>query len=446
MAEIDLTLVGSEELRKLEYEQQLMINRLQRLIYELSVGDTNEQQKLLDAQGYLFRIRQRIVENTAKQKAEESAQPAANEQKPKDPTVYRGGGIKYDGESSSPRTSSSTTYRGLETTGLKVKVRLQMAHVPTAIYHLLNSRDNPLLECEISTNSAKKRRLRISSFIEGYSARSISTIEVSRDDKEPVSIKHLPTLFSEQVSHVRELTRATLNVLAEDLDSGKVEEHQTFPIWLLARNAAPLAVENPDTKQWEDLSRYYGAFVTPNQDAVMDFVRSAVEFYKPGKFKGYLDGEPVTPQVKALYDALQQKLGVHYVNSIISFNPDAGARSQRVRLPSECLEKKMANCIDGVLLFASLLEAISLNPAIVIIPNHALVGWEQNKGQWRYLETTCISDNKDFDKACAQGEGWAKQYEAEQQKADTAGRKDGLWFQRWPLNQLRTEFGIFPME
>ena len=445
MAEIDLTTLTGEQLRKLEYEQQLTINRLQRLVYELAAGDRNEQQKLLDAQGVLFRIRQQIVEKTKQQKEEQSALPAENEPKPKDPIVYRGG-MKYEGESSQPKTSSAKIYRGMDTTGLEVKVRLQMAHVPTAIYHLLNNEKNPLLTCEIRTNKAQKKRLRISSFIEGYSARAITTIEVSNKDTEPASIKHLPTLFSEQVSQVHELTRATLNVLAEDLDTGKVEEHQTHPIWLLARNAAPLAVKNPDSNVWVDLSSYYGAFVTPNHDAVMDFVRTAVEFYKPGKFKGYLDGEPVTPQVKAIYDALQQKLGVHYVNSIISFNPDAGARSQRVRLPSECLEKKMANCIDGVLLFASLLEAISLNPVIVIIPNHALVGWEQSKGQWRYLETTCISDNKDFDQACAQGEGWTQQYEAEQKKADDAGRKDELWFRRWSLNQLRTEFGIFPME
>lgn len=446
MAEIDLTTFTNEQLRKLEYEQQLVINRLQRLIYELDAGADAEQQRLLDTQAYLFRIRQQIVENAKTQKAEEAKAPAESVPRSSDP-VYRGGGIRYGGATSSSPASSSPTYRGLETTGLEVNVKLQMAHVPTAIYHLLNNEKNPLLECEVSTNSSKKRRLRISSFIEGYSAQAIDTVELKAGEVIP-TIKHLPTLFSERVSQVHELTRATLNVLAEDLESGKVEEHQTFPIWLLARNSAPLALENPSTKKWEDLSRYYGAFVTPNQEEVMDFLRGAVDLHSRRKLIGYLDGEPVRPQVATLYEALQQKAEIRYINSIINFNPDPSSRSQRVRLPRESLKQRVANCVDGVLLFASLLEAISLNPAIVIIPGHALVAWEMSEGsnRWDYLETTCISEGKSFEDACKQGTGWAEVNEAQQKLADNAGKKDELWFRRWSLHQLRTEYGITPME
>ena len=67
--------------------------------------------------------------------------------------------------------------------------------------------------------------------------------------------------------------------------------------------------------------------------------------------------------VKAIYDALQTKANIKYVNSTVDFNPDETAKTQRVRLPRETLKERQANCIDGALLFASLLEAISLNPA-----------------------------------------------------------------------------------
>ena len=70
-------------------------------------------------------------------------------------------------------------------------------------------------------------------------------------------------------------------------------------------------------------------------------------------------GAGVAPQVKALYEALQQA-GIRYVNSVLAFSPDDGLSSQRVRLPRKTLESKNANCLDGTVLFASLLEAITL--------------------------------------------------------------------------------------
>ncbi len=53
---------------------------------------------------------------------------------------------------------------------------------------------------------------------------------------------------------------------------------------------------------------------------------------------------------------------------------------------------------------ASLLEAASLQPAIVLVPGHAFVGWETWEGtdEWDYLETTMIATH-DFDAARRRG-------------------------------------------
>ena len=82
---------------------------------------------------------------------------------------------------------------------------------------------------------------------------------------------------------------------------------------------------------------------------------------------------------------------------------------QRVRLPSESLTGGQANCIDGTVLMASLLEGFSLNPAIVVIPGHAFLGWETwpNSHVWRYLETTMIGTNN-FQEACESAENLAQ--------------------------------------
>ena len=232
-------------------------------------------------------------------------------------------------------------------------------------------------------------------------------------------------------------------MLVEDIANEEIEIHRTQPIWLLARNSAPLAVRNPDTNDWTDLSRYLAAFVTPHREEVEAFLSEVVAAHYDGELSGYQAGA-VTAQVKAIYDALQD-LGVRYVDSTIDFAPDQSASTQRVRLPRETLERSQANCIDGTLLMASLLEAIGVNPALVIVSGHAFLGWsttnpegmpgdenrkdgdwlEQN---WDYLETTCLGKADgviDFDDARETGREEAKAALAEQRIADNDPERQG---------------------
>lgn len=332
--------------------------------------------------------------------------------------------------------STRSNTRGSATTGLEATVRLKMAHVPTGIYHLLNPLEHPLITCEVNNTSGQTRRLRVTSYIEGYSAQAIDTVELPAHSAGEVS--QLPTLFPDRLRDLHELTRATLNLLVEDLD-GQVESHKTEPIWLLARNSAPLYVRDPATDGWNNLTRYLGAFVTPNEPSVMAFLRKAAARHEQGQLFGYQAGRAVEAQVRAIYMALQADAGITYVNSTVNFNPDQSARTQRVRLPRQSLAEQQANCIDGVLLFASLLEAASLSPALVIIPGHALVAWETGKksGQWEYLETTKIG-SAPFEEALTLGK---------EQAAAFAGLANAQQsFIRWPVRELRTVYGITPLE
>ena len=122
--------------------------------------------------------------------------------------------------------------------------------------------------------------------------------------------------------------------------------------------------------------------------------------------------------------------------------PHCGDRLRGVRLPRESLEQKEANCIDGTVLFASLLEAISMSPALVMVPGHAFLAWEtwRGNGHWRYLETTMIGSDE-FDVARARGESLAQTYSSQPQQPGVHAL-----FRRWPLRELRSERGVFPME
>jgi hypothetical protein len=66
--------------------------------------------------------------------------------------------------------------------------------------------------------------------------------------------------------------------------------------------------------------------------------------------------------------------------------------SQYVRFVEQSLTNTQANCVDGSVLFASLLRKVSINPFLVTIPGHMYVGFylDPDKTQFVGLETTAI--------------------------------------------------------
>ncbi len=405
------------ELREQEYLQRLEVNRLRRELYQQP--DPTSSQDLLDT----LQDAEKVLSDIEQKRAEVQK----NDKK--------ASGLILD-------TNKETSLLGAESTGLDAKVQLRMAQVPTSICHLLSADQHPLITCSVrnARNDKGIRRVRVTSFIEGYSASAVDTVELKPFTGH--TFDQLPIVFPDRIRNVTELTRATLNVIVEDMD-GKVELHKTEPIWLLARTTAPLAIIDPKTGKWQDLTPYFGAFVTPNAPSVMQFLREAARHHPEGLLTGYQGNrDMVEPQVKAIFDALKAEANITYVNSVISFSPEDGSANQRVRLPRESLEDKQANCIDGTVLFASLLEGISMSPAIVMVPGHAFIAWEtwKRNNEWRYLETTMIHTHS-FEDACKSAQSTAEHYKREAESTQNPSH-----FRLWPLRVLRAVHGITPME
>lgn len=412
------------ELREKEYVRRREAARLRRLIYEQS--DPTGSPLLLEE---LEQAERGLLETEEARANAEQAEGNA--------------GVVLD-------TRVRSRLLGPETTGLEVRIELLMEFVPTAIAHLLKRENDPLLRCHIkSTDARRTRRLRISAFIERYAPPAVETLELKPREEQTFDL--LPILDREATRHINEITQATLNVLVEDLGGevepggeerrGAIELHRSIPIWLLARTCVPFAIRDPSDGTWRDMTPYFGAFVTPNAPEVMRFARTAAEHHPQKMLAGYQGRQnEVVVQVKAIYDALQEDAGVTYVNSVIAFSPDEGSATQRVRLPRESLEDKQANCIDGTVLFASLLEAVSLSPAIVVVPGHAFLAWDtwEDANDWQYVETTMLNGHT-FEEASESARRMAERY-----NADDASRSAS--FRRWPLRELRSARRIMPME
>lgn len=123
------------------------------------------------------------------------------------------------------------------------------------------------------------------------------------------------------------------------------------------------------------------AFIMPNLPRVGEIISKASRhlqnWNKEPSFTGYQtqDINEVKLQAAAIYAALQEE-NIAYTMPPASFEKTG----QRVRIPEYVLEKKQGTCIDLAVLFASCLEAININPILMIVKGHAFVAyWLEEK-------------------------------------------------------------------
>ncbi|MBN1640822.1 MAG: hypothetical protein JXA09_06280 [Anaerolineae bacterium] len=329
---------------------------------------------------------------------------------------------------------------GKETVEVEAQVLLHQPYIPTGFVHLLDAGETPLVTFHVRNKGRQPVRLRLISYVEGYSAKAIDTVVLQRG--EPArDFPQLPTFFPRQIRQIREMTRATLHVRIDDLD-GATQQHSTFPIWLLARSSAYLRGTDPATGVEIDYTPYLAAWVTPDAPEVMALLRRAADHHPARRIAGYQGGpEEVRAQVAAVYAALQAEQ-IAYINSTFSLGPSQGELVQRIRLPRESLAVKSANCIDGTVLMASLLEAASLHPGIAIVPGHAFLAWETGRGSgaWDYVETVMISTHP-FEQAHRAGAHLAEKYRLLARRSDNA-----RYFRLLSVPDLRAARRIVPME
>jgi len=289
-----------------------------------------------------------------------------------------------------------------------VAVAMLTRIVPTAYCHHLDASAFPLVTVTLDNTGqgCADAALRVSAAIEDYSDEAIASPRVAQGEQARVSL--LPVLQPAAIATLNEMRPATLRVVVEQTTPAvRTLYDQTERIHLHARDTALLAVKAPDGSI-TDLTEYLAAWVTPRRPEIEQLLRRAAEHHPARRFVGYQGAstlaqgaEIVRAQAQAIFTALKQDANLIYVNSPLNLGQQAGQVTQRVRLPTESLTAGgSANCIDGTVLFASLLELASLDPFIVVVPGHAFVGWRTWRGvnQYEFLETTLIG-SADFDAA-----------------------------------------------
>ena len=257
----------------------------------------------------------------------------------------------------------------------------------------------------ISNNTESEVNVNITTIIDGFTFKyeEMKTIMPKSNDL----IKHNPIFDNNKLSN--ETKETTLNMKVSV--NGKVIYNQIENVRLLAKDTMIWEILNPLTKKIFYLHYFCVTLVTPHDDEVEKILSIAKEQHPDKVLQGYpsiIDNEQVKrevdKQVESIFMALKN-IGISYVDSSISFGWHEPFKSQRIRFPSTSIKRKSANCIDGTILFASLLENIGIEPIIILIPGHALIGWKKipNSDEISILETTVISD-QDYQNAKTIGE------------------------------------------
>lgn len=147
--------------------------------------------------------------------------------------------------------------------------------------------------------------------------------------------------------------------------------------------------------KFHDTGIFFAAYVNEENPMIDQLLREALNTRIVNRFLGYQAGKPeaVDKQVYALWNVLQKRSFRYSSVSNTSLSSNV-VFSQRVRTFDDALQSSQINCVDGSVLFASLLRAINIEPILVRIPGHMFVGYYTDSGHkdMNFLEITMIGD------------------------------------------------------
>jgi hypothetical protein len=160
-------------------------------------------------------------------------------------------------------------------------------------------------------------------------------------------------------------------------------------------NDCPFAValgggaEDPDAVRMDWM---FAAYVNENHPISDELRREALKTGIVPAFMGYQgNADAVYKQVFAIWYVLQRR-GVRYSNITTTPGASKEVYSQYVRFIDQSINNSQANCVDGSVLFASILRQIGIEPILVLVPGHMFVGFyvDPEGQQADFLETTMI--------------------------------------------------------
>ena len=228
-----------------------------------------------------------------------------------------------------------------------------------------------------TTGESIQQRVRVE--IPGWSDPEIQLVAMAAGAERTFffSPAFLPRLYQN-----REIAAATVLVSATDS-----EGRDLYSV------TVPVRLRSSEDMYWGEgfkFASFIASWVTPHSHEVESALSHARQNMPDRRLPGYEEWKNTREQeqetyreAKAIFTALHSA-GLSYVKSSFTLGGNQ-AWSERVRMPSVSLLESSANCIDAVVLYASLFENLSMDAKVVIVPGHAYVGVRVAPGSPRFL-------------------------------------------------------------
>ena len=246
----------------------------------------------------------------------------------------------------------------------KLKIGVDINYLPCVNYSMMNSGIQTCSGLVIRNNDERDWHDIAVSVSGQYIKEACARIDQLRQGQ---SIQVNDLVIQPDIKLLSETTEAvnTTFVLRVE-EAGQLLSEEEMPITLLAYD------------EWAGagvLPEHLAAFVVPNNPMLARVTLKAADYLEQwtgsSAFDEYQtqDRNRVRAQVAALYEALRNE-GIIYSSAPASFEETG----QRIRLADKVLTEKIGNCIDITLLVASCLESVGIQPIILLLKGHAMVG------------------------------------------------------------------------
>lgn len=227
-----------------------------------------------------------------------------------------------------------------------------------------------------------------------FYARSVSTFVLPKEHTEYIIYPDILWRYNAlRDNEQAEPISVVSNVEVDGKDLG--QKVRTFSVRSINECLLGFNKQLPDGRtRYVSTRLFYAAYVNEENPLIDKVLREALNTRIVRRFLGYQSTpEMVDKQVYALWYVLQKR---NFKYSSVSYSSLSSnvVYAQRVRTFEDALNSSQINCVDGSVLFASLLRAINITPVLVQMPGHMFVGYytDSAKKNLTFLETTMIGD------------------------------------------------------
>ncbi|SFO87793.1 hypothetical protein SAMN05428949_6845 [Chitinophaga sp. YR627] len=187
----------------------------------------------------------------------------------------------------------------------------------------------------------------------------------------------------------KQISSSPINIIFRVFDEDGNKSEKSIPLFMRSINDC---IYRYHEQKFDFL---FTAFIQEQHPEIDKILKEALNTKLVSAISGY-QGDDVNTilQVAAIWKVLHDR-GFQYSSvTTTSTNSTNIIASQAVRTFDNSMKTNQANCVDGTVVFASLLRAINISTVMVLTHNHCFLGFytSRKKNKILYLETTMLSN------------------------------------------------------